>query len=266
MATSPRTLARKPIVRGASLVLALSEPLAVGAVAAAPLTSTARPAFGSATPFILFAIAVSCHMKFDWNYREQKQSTRFLDRSQVSQASVILAIQHVASRAKRIGMNLIRTDPEYKAGMKLARNYLNRKGYSLPTESEMEYATRAGSSTPHHLVQGCLTQPRVLLAASRPSRARTRARRRKKCRCACRCRVGSASPARGAFTAKCRRLLRLRQPLHDVLLRLDLDAVLTWPPTRCNGSSRLLRGRRTASAATRNLRHAITLLAPAKLE
>ena len=40
-----------------------------------------------------------------------------------------------------------RTDPEYKVGMKLAVNYLKRSGYRLPTEAEMEFATRAGSVT-----------------------------------------------------------------------------------------------------------------------
>ncbi len=40
-----------------------------------------------------------------------------------------------------------RTDPEYKVGMKLAANYLKRGGYRLPTEAEMEFATRAGSVT-----------------------------------------------------------------------------------------------------------------------
>jgi formylglycine-generating enzyme required for sulfatase activity len=45
------------------------------------------------------------------------------------------------------GMSPGRLDAKYEGGMRLARNYLQRQGYRLPQDAEMEYATRAGAVT-----------------------------------------------------------------------------------------------------------------------
>lgn len=62
-------------------------------------------------------------------------------------SSVCLLAGSWGPLAATCGLYPGRTDPEYKVGMKLAANYLHRTGYRLPTEAEIEYATRAGSVT-----------------------------------------------------------------------------------------------------------------------
>jgi formylglycine-generating enzyme required for sulfatase activity len=65
----------------------------------------------------------------------------------LASSSVGLLVGSLGPLPATCGLFPGRTDSEYKGGMKLAQHYLQRTGYRLPTEAEMEYATRAGAVT-----------------------------------------------------------------------------------------------------------------------
>jgi serine/threonine protein kinase/formylglycine-generating enzyme required for sulfatase activity len=70
-----------------------------------------------------------------------------MKRPELAGSSIGMLAGSLAPLSAACGVFPGRTDPQFKAGMKLARNYLQRTGYRLATEAEIEFATRAGSGT-----------------------------------------------------------------------------------------------------------------------